>query len=281
MNINLQSLIQASNELGAVYKTHHSTQNVVELVLNDESYVFINWTTPLNPQSISHLCLDKVFFYHFFQDSINMPKTAGYLYPFCDQKYLQYLKEKSYQEIVNSIENQFQYPLIVKNNRGSLGHFVFQVNDRQTLFSAIESIFNRNSKTFDYVALAQDYIDIKTEYRAVYLNGALIFAYEKNIENAIYDGNLSPLHWQGAKAILVHDKALLNQIARFCSSLFQKMMIPFCGLDVAIDKQGVWWLIEANSAPGFQHIINDGCQKEVIDLYKKMILFLEGKAARF
>ncbi|RKZ44364.1 MAG: alpha-L-glutamate ligase [Candidatus Parabeggiatoa sp. nov. 3] len=279
MNINLQSLIQACNELGAVYKTYHTTQNVVELRLNDESYVFINWTTPLNAHSLSQLCLDKAFFYTFFQDNINMPKTAGFLYPECDQKHLQYLNEKSYQEIVNSIENQFQYPLIVKNNRGSLGHFVFQVNERQTLYSSIESIFNHNSKEFDYVALAQDYIDIKTEYRVIYLNGALVFAYEKNIDNAIYEGNLSPLHWQGAKAILVHDKPLLNQIDRFCTPLFQKMMIPYCGLDVVIDKQGVWWLIEANSAPGFQHIINDGGQNEVIDLYKKMILFLEGKAA--
>jgi len=274
MNINLHSLIQACKELGADYKTYHTSQNVVELRLNDKSYVFINWTTPLNPQSVSQLCLDKGFFYTFFQDSINMPQTVGFLDPRCEQKYSKYLTEKNYQEIVTAIENQFQYPLIIKKNRGSLGHFVFHVKNRQAILSAIESIFNPNGKESDYVALVQDYIDIKTEYRAICLNGALIFAYEKNIDHAIYEDNLSPLHCQGTKAIVVHDKPLLNQIERFCSPLFQKMMIPFCGLDVVIDKQGVWWLIEANSSPGFKYIIRDCGQREVINLYKKMVLYL-------
>jgi glutathione synthase/RimK-type ligase-like ATP-grasp enzyme len=275
VNINLHSLIQACKELGTAYKIYHSSQNIVELRFNDKSYVFINWATPLNPQTLSQLCLDKTFFYTFFQDSINMPRTVGFLDPRCEPKYLKYLNEKNDQEIVKAIENKFQYPLIMKKNRGSLGHFVFHVKNRQGILSAMESIFNRNSKTFDYVALAQDYIDIKTEYRAIYLNGALVFAYEKNIDNAIYEDNLSPLHWQGGKAIVVHDKALLNQIDAFCSPLFKKMMIPFCGLDVVIDKQGQWWLIEANSSPGFKHLIEDAGEKEVIDLYKKMILFLE------
>ncbi|RKZ71396.1 MAG: alpha-L-glutamate ligase [Candidatus Parabeggiatoa sp. nov. 1] len=274
MNANLKLLIQACNELDVAYKTYHSTHNVVELSFNKKSFLFINWTTPLNPQSVVQLCVDKEFFYCFFHNAINLPRTVGFLNPDCDEKYLKYLEAKSYQEIANAIESKFQYPLIVKKNRGSLGAHVFKADDRNSLLCSITSIFDMNSKKPDYVALAQDYIEIKTEYRAIYLNGSLVFAYEKDIENAIYEGNLSPLHWNGAKAVLVADKYLLTEIDQFCSTLFNKMVIPFCGLDVAVDNNGVWWLIEANSSPGFEHIVKHAGDNAVIKMYKEMIMFL-------
>ncbi len=277
MNTNLKSLVQACNELGVVYQTYHGTQKVVELSSHQKSFLFVDYTTPLNPHSIVQLCVDKEYLYSVFHKTINMPKTIGFLRPDCDQKYFKYLKEKSYEEIVSAIEGRFQYPLIVKKNRGTKGSLVFKVSDRDSLFSSLKRIFNTHSNQFDYVALAQDCIDIKVEYRAIYLNGSLVFAYEKNIENAIYEGNLSPLHWHGAKAILVNDSHLLGEIDHFCSKLFQKMMIPYCGLDIVIDNKGMWWLIEANSSPGFHSIVMHGGGEKVIEMYKEIIRLLSDK----
>lgn len=273
MNVNLKSLIQACDELGVSYTISHSTQEIVELSFQQSTVLFVNSTTPLNSESVVRLCFDKEFFYHFFHNTIRMPKTVAFCKPDWD-KYLEFVKEKSYAEIVNSIEKSFQYPLIVKKNRGSRGINIFKANDRNSLLVALKNIFNQNSYQFDYLALAQDYINIQTEYRVIYLNGSLMFAYEKNLENAIYDGNLSPLHWKNAQAILVNDNDLLAEIDRFCVKLFQKMMIPFCGLDIAIDKQGIWWLIEANTAPSFKYFIQACGNKEVIHLYKKIIKFM-------
>jgi glutathione synthase/RimK-type ligase-like ATP-grasp enzyme len=281
MNTNLKSLIQACKELGVAYETYHSSKHVIELLVKKKSFLFVNCTTPLNSQSVVQLCLDKEFFHSFFHQAINMPRTVGFLKPDYDEKYQQYIKEKSYEEIISSIEENFQYPLIIKRNRGSQGTHVFKVNDKNALLSSITNVFNINSNNFDYVALAQDYIEIKAEYRAIYLNGSLIFIYEKNIENAIYDGsNLSRLHRDGAKAILVKDNNLLNKIDEFCLKLFKKMIIPFCGLDVVIDNQGILWLLEANSSPGFSYIIRDGGENEVIKMYKKIIMLLVNSSAR-
>lgn len=80
--------------------------------------------------------------------------------------------------------------MIVKRNSGTTGNNVFKVNSKSELKEAIETISNVNSKDFDRIAIAQDYLRIRTEYRAVYVNGELSFAYEKSIRGAKFQGNL-------------------------------------------------------------------------------------------
>ncbi len=164
--------------------------------------------------------------------------------------------------------------MIVKKNSGTTGTNVFKVNSKSELNEAIKAIFNINSKDFDQIAIAQDYLRIRTEHRAVYVNGELSFAYEKSIRGAKFQGNLSPLHWEGAKAILIEDGTLLAQIKQFCAPIFVKKMILFCGLDIAIDENNQWWLIEANSSPAFAHIVADGGEDKVIEMYEGILTLL-------
>ena len=279
MNKNIEAIEQACKEKGVLYSVHHDTGNLISIEINNSKHMFVNWTTPLNPQSIMQLCQDKDYFYSFYKNIIKMPKTSSFLNPYSDEKYSKYLKLKTIFEIIKSIEQDHNYPIIIKKNRGSWGANVFKVNDTRELEKGLLKIFNMNSASFDYVCLAQEFIEIKQEYRVIYLNGEHQFSYKKVIDDALFSNNLSPLHWEGSKSELVRDNETLKHIINFCSPIFDELMIPFCGLDVALDNTGKFWLIEANSSPGFDHIIEHQGNKEIVTLYKKMIAYLTEKKA--
>ena len=276
MNRNLQAFIAACDRLGIPYQSHHKTNNLISVVVNGRCYPFVNWTTPLNSQSVMKLCQDKDYFCSFYNDVVRMPKTLSFLNPYSEEKYAQYLDSATIFGIIEQIEATFTYPLIVKKNRGSWGSNVFKVENRRSLEKGLLDIFNMSSSRFDYIGLAQEFIDIEVEYRAIFLSGEYQFAYEKIVDEAQFSGNLSPLHWEGSKARYVRDDPTKNALQTFCAPLFAKLMIPFCGLDIAQDKQGRLWLIEANSSPGFDHIIKHEGQEHVIQLYETILRQLEG-----
>ena len=97
-----------------------------------------------------------------------MPKTKSYLSPYCDERYSQYIENKTISDIIIDIENNFTYPMIIKKNRGSWGTNVFKVTNKISLEKALLTIFNENSNSYDYIALAQSCIDIQNEYRAIF-----------------------------------------------------------------------------------------------------------------
>lgn len=271
MNRNIEALIAACDRLGLPTQSHHRTGNLISVVVNGRSYPFVNWTTPFNPQSVMKLCQDKDYFYTFYQDVVQMPQTVSFLNPYTDDKYAEYLSSNTIFGIVEQIETAFSYPLIVKKNRGSWGSNVFKVANRRELEKGLLDIFNMSSSRFDYIGLAQAFIDVAVEYRVVFLQGEYQFAYEKIEGDGEFAENLSPLHTEGSKAQYVTDEAIQKGLTNFCAPLFNKLMIPFCGLDIARDKQGELWLIEANSSPGFDHIIKHEGDERVVQLYETML----------
>jgi len=88
------------------------------------------------------------------------------------------------------------------------------------------------------------------------------------------DSILSPFHNDDSTAVFINDSEEIQKIKDFCSPIFRKMMIPFCGLDIALDINGNYWLIEANSAPGFDKIIEDEGDERIVKLYEDIIKLL-------
>ncbi len=271
MNRNIQALLDACKHLDIPYQVHHKTNNLISVMVNNQRYVFVNWTTPFNTHSVMKLCQDKDYFYSFYSDVVRMPKTLSFLNPYSDEKYAQYLDSATIFGIIEQIEAELTYPLIVKKNRGSWGTNVFKVENRRGLEKGLLDIFNMSSSRFDYIGLAQEFIDVDVEYRAIFLNGDYQFAYEKIGGDGDNTENLSPLHTEGSKAQYVTHEATKQTLCDFCAPLFDKLMIQFCGLDIAQDKAGKLWLIEANSSPGFDHIIRHEGDELVVQLYEKML----------
>jgi glutathione synthase/RimK-type ligase-like ATP-grasp enzyme len=276
MNRNLKSLVEACEQTNTEYKLHHATENILEIQLkNNKSAMFVNWTTPLNQQSISKLVQDKDYFYNFLKDEVKMPRTEPFLNPYLHERYKKHTKNLNITDIILTIEKNFQYPFILKKNRGTWGLNVFKVNSRRELEDGLLTIFDKKSSIYDFVALAQELIEIKYEMRAVFFQKELQFCYKKDTENATFTGNLSPFHQEGAEAKLIDDEVLLNKIRKFTKPIFDKLDLIYTGLDIAIDSKNQMWLIEANSSPGFDNFIKSGHKKIVLEFYKKIINYLQ------
>lgn len=271
---NIRLTIKACDELNLSYDILHQNQNILRVKIKEKYHFFVNYSTPLVSQSIAQILKDKDYTYHLLKNVINQPKNEAFLSPFCDEKYQQYLEFKSIEEIREKILEQFSLPVILKRNRGSGGNNIFLCHDQKEIDTALKQIFNINYKDYDYVALAQDYIKIKKEYRVIFLEQKLILAYEKNTENAQFTGNLSPLHWEGSKAIKIDNPELLTKINQFIAPIFQEINLNYGGFDVVIDQEDQWWLIEINSHPNFNIFIRDNDENTIVDLFKKLLLSL-------
>ncbi|WP_271254221.1 ATP-grasp domain-containing protein [Pseudanabaena sp. Chao 1811] len=275
MLTNIRMLIQACKKSSIAYEILHPNQNVVKVKFGDREYYFTNYSTPLTSQSVAEIFKDKQYFYQIFQDVVKMPRTISFISPYCDEKYLEYLEFPSIDKIINEIERNFALPVIIKRNRGSGGNNVFKCTNLPEIRKALDHIFNVNSKNYDYVALVQEPINIVKEYRSVCLNQEQIVLYEKDISQAVFTGNLSPLHWEGAIAKQVNDAQVIQAIDQFIKPIFQKMAIAYVGLDVALDDQGNYWLIEANSHPNFDIFIRDNGEEAIVQLFQKVLEYLK------
>ncbi len=274
MNTNLKILALACQQTHLPYRTLHPSGNLLEVRIHNKPFLFLNWATPLNDQTTTQLCKDKEYFYRAAKDYVQMPKTVGYLNPDCEEQYQKYLEQHSILEIAADILKNFTLPVVIKKNRGSLGVNVFKCSSESAIVQALERIFDPHSKNFDYVALAQAYIPIVREFRILFLEGEYQFGYQKNVEGASFGGNLSPLHWDGATAVLLEEKAdsaMIERIQDFCQPLYNHLGLRYTGLDVALDAQNQLWLIEANASPGFDYIVRDGGEKRVLELYLSIL----------
>jgi D-alanine-D-alanine ligase-like ATP-grasp enzyme len=268
-------LLVACQKLSIEYEILHPNQNLVKVKIGDRDYYFTNYSTPLTPQSIAEIFKDKQYFYQVFQDVVKMPRTLSFVSPYCDQKYQEYLKFPSIDEIIVEIEKNFDFPIILKRNRGSGGNNVFKCFDLLQIRNALDHIFNVNSKSYDYIALAQESINIVKEYRCVCLGKERVILYDKDFSQAEFTGNLSPLHWAGAIARQVSDRQIIGAIDQFIQPIFQKMpAITYVGLDVAVDDKGDYWLIEANSHPNFDIFIRDNGEEAIINLFQMILKYL-------
>lgn len=246
-------LIELCKEKNIPFRIIHDSGNIVEIKSNTgAAYLFIMGATPFDSNSVVSLCKDKEFFYNYYKNAVDMPKTKGFLNPNCAQEWKNYLKFSSMEEVIKDSEKIFSYPFIAKMNRGSQGKCVFKVHNRDEFTTALNEIYKE-----DYVALLQDCIDIKSEYRVIYLNKKLMFAYKKNNEHAVFTGNLSPLHFEGAFAEIVENQNLLNAFDKFVQPMLKQKDIPYCGLDIVLDKDNKMWLIEGNCSPGFGYLLQN------------------------
>ncbi len=273
---NIRLLLQACQNLNIPYEILHTYENLVRIKL-DKYYYFCNYSTPLIEQSVAQIIKDKEYTYSILKDKIKTPKTMGFLSPFCDEKYQKYLKLKTIPHIAHEIENNFQFHVIVKRNSGSGGLNVFLCQNLEEITTALTTIFNINHKNYDYVAVAQEYISIKREYRAIFLDKKLILLYEKDISQATFSGNLSPLHWEGGQAKYINNPKIIAEIESFCQPIFQELNLDYTGLDIVVDQHDQYWFIEANSHPNYDIFTRDNDPKLAVNVFEKMLMFLSYK----
>jgi glutathione synthase/RimK-type ligase-like ATP-grasp enzyme len=270
MLLNLQLFRKACQKLDIPYETFHSSQSLMRIKL-DKYYYFVNNGTPFNSEAINELFKDKEYTYLLLKDKINMPRCLGFLSPFCPEEYKQYLVYQNLAEITAEVTKNFALPVIVKKNRGLGGNNVFLAKTVEDIRGAFSEIFDVNSKKVDYVALAQEYIDIIHEYRVIVFHNEILLVYEKDKSQAKFTGNLSPLHWEGAIALHITDEILIREIKDFIEPIFSEMMINYAGFDIARDGDGKLWLIEINGTPGYKIFIRDNGEDIIVTMFQTIL----------
>lgn len=269
MFTNIRLLLEACKSLSLDYEMVHPNRNVIQVNL-DKPYLFVNGFTPMLTGAMMKIVKDKDYTYHLLKDRVAMPKTCAYVDPQVPT-YKNYAICKTIPEITADIERHFALPTILKKNTGSCGMNVFLCQEPSQIEASLYQIFNRHNKDYDYVALAQEAIQIEREYRAIFLNQALVLLYEKSIQNATFTGNLSPLHWEGAQAIHIQDRDLISQMEDFIKPVFERFPISYGGFDIAVDKSGKLWLIEINSNPNYGIFIRDNSEQLVVEVFEKLL----------
>lgn len=263
----LQKLCQEKN---ISYSFLQNDPTFIQVHLAKQTFSFIQNTLPLNSSQTSLLCQDKDYTYKLLSQHLKMPLTQSFIDP-----NLNWPDSWSDLEVIlNHIENNFNYPLIIKPNRGSVGKLVRACHNRKETKEALQNIF-APTPDYDRLALVQPQISIKKELRVIWLLGQIQFIYEKKFQQATFFGNLSPLHWRGATAPLTCDLRLQTKLQTWLQPALKTLNLQYGGLDIIQDHQDNFWLLEINSRPMFTHFITHNGPQKVQELYHRTITFLE------
>jgi D-alanine-D-alanine ligase-like ATP-grasp enzyme len=270
LTVSQKALVKACQKLKIPYDILHQDRFVVRVNFAKPLF-FRHHHKPFNTSDIAGICKDKDLSYVLLHKNINIPDWKAYLAPNCNEKYHELLDFKSNEAIQENILTEFALPVIVKMNKGTQGKNVFKCENSRQILDALNTIFDRQSNLYDYIALAQKFIQIQQEFRVLAWRGEVVLMYEKNNKSAEFAGNLSPLHWKDAKAILIKDKNLIKEMQEFIAPIFKAIPIQFAGIDVALALNGDKYMLEINNAPGVAKFVEDNSIKPIEDMYIRIL----------
>ena len=266
MENTIRCLTEAAKRLGLNYRYVDKNQNFI--IIDEQLYFQLN-RTPFNSESMARMCKDKEHQYECLTPLVNIPKAIGFLDHTIPEAYQQYVRYHSHDAILDAIEQQFGYPVVLKPNRGALGNNVFCCKSRQQALTALNTIFDKQSPSYDYVAIAQQYIKPKQEYRVICFDGEPVLCYERVFGQADFGAK----YWQNEQgAVIALD---VNGIARRAADEFAPALklpgLRYVGLDVIVDEQDTLHLIEINSGPQVNHFIEKNGETLIIDMYENIL----------
>lgn len=249
MNPNLEALRQACEELGIVYEVPAENPIIVKV----KGKYFIHCTTPLNSASVSKIFKDKSLTHMVLKDVVNQPKTMQFVDPEVSQEYSDYVEYNSIDAITTKIMKDFVLPVVIKMNSGERRRNLHFCSNKKSLENAIQCIFNKNSRDYDYIALVQEMISYRKEYRVIVLNGKIELVYEKK---SFKENN---------------DLQLQDRLQSFINPMFSTLDFEYGGLDIAELDDGSFVLFEANTASRFAPYIKKNGYEKIVSIYKKIL----------
>lgn len=237
------------------------------LLVDDKWFFQIN-RTPFNTESMASLCKDKEHQYHLLKDKISMPRTLGFLDLDTEEKYKKYLKYHSMDAIIDAIETEFDYPLVIKPNRGALGLNVAFCHDRKQTLEALQTIYTKDMN-YDYVALAQQYIKPQVEIRVIFFDGEPVLSYERFFNKNEFGAK----YWEKeeGKALCMESDELVQRAKVEFAPALTLPGLRFVGLDIVLDENDKLWLLELNSGPKVDHFIQNNGEEKVVQMYSKIL----------
>lgn len=276
MEKHIRCLIEACRALGLGYEQLDREGNFLRVAITGHWEYFQLSKTPFNSEVMHGICRDKMHSYQLLGGSVRLPRTLSFLDVNLESKYRAYLELDSLDAIVKRAEAEFDYPLVVKRNRGYLGINVRLCQDRAEVKTALRQVFDQRSKHYDYLALAQEFIPTREEYRLVCAFGTPVLIYRRG------SGRLfNARYWELAeeRANLVQDPALEQALMEFVRPVYATLPLGFVGFDIVRGTDDQLYLLELNSSPRFDHVIDGNGPGCVVDMYRKTLgLYLDRRS---
>ena len=224
---------------------------------------------PFNDYVEARLAEDKAYQYEDFAAAgLPVPRTLKLFNPLADARFDRYKTHATVAEMVAEVEAQFEFPLLVKKHRSSLGQGVFLERNAAALGQRLASLFE-NSAFLDNIALVQQYV-AGPEYRIVASRDELLLAYRKESESAGADGDLNPLHRVDGRAVRVKDATLLHQMQQLTERVASVYSLGFYAIDLICGADG-FSIIEINPNPMCYAYNRDNGRRDFIQLYERLL----------
>ncbi len=269
MQHHIRCLTEACKQLNVPFSFLDDEQNLVELHIHQQSFLFQSNRTPFNTEALAGICLDKGHTWQVLHQHLRMPQTLAFMDINVSPKYRRYLRYHTREAMVSKIENTLTYPLVVKRNRGALGQNVFLCHDRGEVVAALDRIYNKELSGYDYVALAQEFIPSQQEYRLICFRGEPMLLYERYAGDKLFKA----LYWEDTvgRPILVEDEALIREQIDFLQPMFERLRPGYVGVDLVRSVSGEWVLLELNSGPRVDHFIEFNGSERIIAMYARIL----------
>ncbi|HEY9584412.1 MAG TPA: hypothetical protein VJI33_02435 [Candidatus Paceibacterota bacterium] len=243
-------LIEAAKRLGFPYKIFDENGNLVEVETKEGKLLFANYGTPFNTDSFSKIAKDKGFTNLILKEVIKMPKTVSFFDPNYNEGGELKSINNTLENITEEISKNFDFPMVIKPRSLSRGRNFSICNNRDEISAALKKVFEKN-QNYDYVALSQEYIKPKHEYRVVVFKNEIILVYTVKKE--------------------INDETTRKEVEAFIKPIFGVLEVGFAGLDIIEAENGQKYLLEINAEPGFANFVEKNGDEPIIEMYCKIL----------
>lgn len=196
--------------------------------------------------------------------------------------------------------------IVIKPNCSYEGYGVFKCISKKQIEEALVTLYYK----YKYIVVSP-FINIESEYRAIFFKGEILLVYRKELPciisdgerplialltkkeyrpyikifsenelNTIYrKGDKIYLNWkfnlsQGALCSIVNEKNLYNKISSLAISAANAIGIDFASVDIIIDVDGKMQILETNSGVAMDQFIHKATNGREIaaSIYEKVIV---------
>lgn len=147
------------------------------------------------------------------------------------------------------VEDDFNYPVIVKTNTGSQGIGVMKIDSFASLKSVAQFLSEKQ-----IAFLVQEYIEHKFSYRIIMLGNELLAANKRSVPDSDFRSNSH----QNGKLVKNTEKYNPSENELAISRNIAKILgTDFCAIDYLLSDDGVMTVLEVNGSPGLEAIQED------------------------
>lgn len=247
---NTRCLIEAAKRLDLACEIFDKNGNLARVRAGGKILDFANYSTPFNSDSFCKIANDKEFTHILLNRAVNMPKTTGFFDPNYDEGGEIKSEPNTLENIADEIAGRFGFPVVIKPNSLSRGRNFALCRSKEEISAALETIFTKDTN-YDFVALAQEYIKPKNEYRAVVFKNEIMLVYTVKKE--------------------IKDEAIKDEISKFIKPIFEVLPIGFAGLDIVVGEDNEKYLLEINAEPGFANFVEKNGEESVVEMYSRIL----------